>query len=103
MPMKGMEQLLVTYRKVKRQLNPRLEIEGILITMYDKRTNLSKEVKATLDEIYGDTIRIFDSIIPLSTKVAEAPVQGKSIFSYDPKNIAAERFTALAQEVLQNA
>ena len=102
LPMKGMEQLLVTIRRIRRRLNPQLEIEGILVTMFDKRTTLSKEVKTTIEGIYNDEVRIFESVIPISTKIAEAPSQGQSIFSYDPKNIAAERFISLAAEVIRN-
>jgi len=102
LPMKGMEQLLVTVRRVQRRLNPKLAIEGILVTMFNQRTNLSKEVRTAIDEIYGGKVRIFDTVIPLSTKVAEAPSQGKSIFRYDPKCAAAGCFAGLAEEVLRS-
>ncbi|WP_326910717.1 ParA family protein [Sedimentibacter sp. MB31-C6] len=100
--MRGMEQLLGTVKGVKAQINPNLEIEGILITMYDKRTNLSKEVLEVINETYGDYIKVFNSTIKISTKIAEAPSQGLSIFSYSPNSEVAKSYESLAREVLDN-
>lgn len=100
--MRGMEQLLETVQGVKAQINPELEIEGILITMYDKRTNLSKEVLGAVKEVYGQYIKVFNNAITISTKIAEAPSQGVSIFTYYPNSEAAKSYELLAKEVLSS-
>lgn len=100
--LKGMEQLLETIRGVKTQINPDLQIEGILLTMYDKRTNLSKEVLEAVNNTYGKHINIFKNVISVSTKIAEAPSQGVSIFTYQPNNEAAKSYELLAKEVINN-
>lgn len=100
--MRGMEQLLETIHGVKAQINPDLKIEGILITMYDKRTNLSKEVLEAIKLVYGQHIKVFESAITVSTKIAEAPSQGVSIFAYQPNSEAAKAYELLAKEVLAN-
>ncbi len=99
---RGMEQLLQSIVNVKEQINQKLHIEGLLITMYDKRTNLSKEVRKTLQEIYSVEINTFDTMINISTKIAEAPSQGKSIFSYQPNSEVANNYEQLAGEVINN-
>ena len=99
---KGMEQLLGTIQGIKAQINPGLEVEGILLTMYDKRTNLSKEVLESVRETYGNYIKVFNNVISVSTKVAEAPSQGVSIFKYQPKNEVARSYELLAKEVIGN-
>ena len=98
---KGLEQLMQTVRKVKRQLNPSLRIEGILLTMTDNRTNYSREVAALIRRIYGGKIRIFDSEIPRSVRAAETSAEGKSIFLHDPKGKAAEAYEKLSREVME--
>ncbi len=70
---RGMEQLLQSIVNVRTQINPKLSIEGILTTMYDKRTNLSKEIKKIIYEIYSNEICTFDTMINISTKIAESP------------------------------
>ncbi len=97
---KGLEQLLMTIKKVKRQINPRLKIDGILLTMVDKRTNFSKDIITLLHDAYGGKINIFYSEIPRSIKVAEASAAGVSIFKYDPKGKASMAYEAFAQEVV---
>lgn len=84
-----MGQLLRTVQKVKKQINPNLNVEGILLTLVDGRTNLSKETKITLQENYGSVIKIFDTKIPIAVKVAESTKVGQSIFSYDKNNRVA--------------
>ncbi|QSX05454.1 ParA family protein [Sedimentibacter sp. zth1] len=96
----GMEQLFETIKKVRRQINRNLEIEGVLLTMYDSRTSLSREVEKTLKSIYGETINIFKNKIVISTKAAEAPSQGKSLLSYQPRAEAAKNYHMLAEELL---
>ena len=100
--LKGMEQLLGTIQGIKAQINPGLKVEGILLTMYDKRTNLSKEVLESVRETYGNYIKVFKNIISVSTKIAEAPSQGVSIFKYQPKNEVARSYELLAKEVINN-
>ncbi len=102
LPAADMAQLVETVRKVRINLNPSLEIEGVLITMFDMRTKLSREAKDELYEAYAPYLRIFDAVIPRATKVAEAPAFGKSIFSYDPSCKAALAYERLTEEVMRN-
>ena len=85
---------------VKRKINPKLEIAGILITMADMRTNYSREIVELLHGAYGKDLRIFDSIIPLSIRAAEATAEGRSIYLHDPAGKVAAAYAALMQEVL---
>ncbi len=98
--LRGMEQLFETVNEIKGQLNPNLEIEGILLTMYNGSTTLSKEVSETIKEMYGNQIKVFENVIRISTKVAEAPSQGISIFKYNPTGKAAISYKLLANEVI---
>lgn len=100
---KGLEQLLQTINKVKRQINPKLRIEGILLTMVDSRTNYAKEISGMIRTTYGKKIRVFSTEIPRSVRAAEISAEGKSIFSYDPRGKVAEAYRTLTKEVLQNA
>ena len=100
---KGLEQLLQTINKVKRQINPKLRIEGILLTMVDGRTNYAKEISGMIRTTYGKKIRVFSTEIPRSIRAAEISAEGKSIFSYDPRGKVAEAYRTLTKEVLQNA
>ena len=99
---KGMSQLLKTVSKVQRQINPKLKIDGILLTLIDTRTKLSKEVKEQLQDIYGSIIRIYETQIPRAIKVAESTSFGKSIFSYDKNGKVTEAYEMFAKEVLEN-
>ncbi len=100
LPVKGLEQLIKTIGKVRRQINPRLFIEGILLTMVDVRTNYAKDISAMLREAYGGRVRIFENSIPLSVRVAEISAEGISIYKHDPKGKAACAYEALVKEVL---
>lgn len=100
---KGLEQLLQTINKVKRQINPKLTIEGILLTMVDGRTNYAKEISGMIRATYGKKIRVFTTEIPRSTRAAEISAEGKSIFTYDPRGKVADAYRTLTKEVLQNA
>lgn len=100
---KGLEQLLLTVNKVKRQLNPKLRIEGILLTMVDARTNNAKEIAELVREIYGKKVPVFETEIPKSVRLAETPAEGKSIFAHDPKGKAAAAYESLTKEVMRNA
>ena len=90
LPAKGLEQLLSTVNKVKRQINPKLQIDGILLTMVDNRTNFAKEIAALLRETYGSKIKVFGTEIPHSVRAKEISAEGKSIFSHDPGGKVAE-------------
>lgn len=100
LPAKGLEQLLQTVAKVRRQINPRLRIDGILLTMVNSRTNFAKMISALLRETYGSKIRVFDTTIPQSIRAAETSAEGVSIFSHDPKGGVAMAYRALTQEVI---
>ena len=83
---KGLEQLLQTIQKVRRQINPKLKIEGILMTMTDSRTNYGREIDALIRQVYGSKIRVFEQPIPHSVRAAEISAEGRSIFAYDRKD-----------------
>lgn len=87
---KGLEQLLQTVNKVRRQINPKLRIEGILLTMVDSRTNYTKEISALIRDLYGHKIKVFSTDIPRSVRAAEISAEGKSIFAHDPRGKVAE-------------
>ena len=95
----GMTQLFDTVALVKKQINPGLQIEGVLITLANMRTNLAKNTVAIIQEAYGGSVRIFPHPIPYSTKVKEASASGKSIFAYEPKGNAAYAYEQLVKEV----
>ena len=100
---KGLEQLLRTVGKVRRQINPKLKIEGILLTMTDSRTNYGKQIDTMIRQAYGSKIKVFDQTIPRSVRAAETSAAGKSIFQHDPKGKVAEAYQSLAREVLADA
>jgi chromosome partitioning protein len=95
---KGLEQLLQTINKVRRQINPKLKIDGILLTMVDNRTNYSKEISSLLRDTYGSKMKIFDVEIPHSVRAAEISAEGRSIFAHDPKGKVAEAYRELTKE-----
>lgn len=99
---KGTSQLISVVSRVKNQLNEELEIGGILLTLVDKRTNLSKETKKLLENSYGSIVNIYDTQIPVATKVAESSSQGKSIFCYDKNNRCCESYYKFSKEVLDS-
>jgi len=96
---KGLEQLMRTIARVKRQINPHLTVDGILLTMMDSRTTLAKGISEQLRRNYGS--RVFASEIPRSIRVAEISVTGTSIYEHDPEGKAAQAYAALTKEVLQ--
>ncbi len=100
---KGLEQLLQTVGKVRRQINPKLKIEGILLTMTDSRTNYGKQIDTLIRQAYGSKIKVFGQTIPRSVRAAETSAAGKSIFQHDPKGKVAEAYQSLAREVLADA
>ena len=100
---KGLEQLLQTVQKVRRQINPKLKIGGILLTMTDSRTNYGKQVSNLIRQAYGKHLKVFEQTIPRSVRAAETSAAGKSIFAYDPKGKVAEAYKSLAKEVQADA
>jgi chromosome partitioning protein len=99
---KGLELLIGTIAKVKRNINPALDFNGILITMYDGRLRFSKSILNELREAYGQHIRIYDTMIPQSVKAVENTAEGKSLFAYDNKCKVSLAYEAFAREVLAN-
>lgn len=97
--LKNMEELLTTIGKVRTQINPNLSVDGVLITLTDERTNLTKEVITTLKEKYTGILKIYDSKIPRAVKAAESTIEGKSIFNYSKNNKVADAYYNFALEV----
>ncbi len=97
---KGMEQLFKTIGKVRRQLNPKLEIGGILITMADTRTNYTKEIISLLHTTYKNKLHIFKSIIPSSVRASEISAEGKSIYAHAATSKVALAYENVVAEVL---
>ena len=101
LPAKGLEQLLQTVAKVRRQINPKLRIDGILLTMVDSRTNYAREVSALLRDTYGSKLKVFASDIPQSVRAAEISAEGKSIYAHDPNGKVAAAYRELTKEVMK--
>lgn len=97
LPAKGLEQLLETINKVKRQINPKLKIEGILLTMVDSRTNYSKDISNLIRESYGGKLKVYKTDIPRSVRAEEISAEGHSIFKHDPKGKVAEAYKILTK------
>ena len=102
LPVKGLQQLIKTIGKVRRQINPRLQIEGILLTMVDSRTNYAREISTMLRETYGSRVNVFSVYIPISVRAAEISAEGISIYKHDPKGKVAASYETLVEEVLEN-
>lgn len=98
--LEGLSQLLGTVRLVQRSLNPALEIEGVLLTMFDRRLNLSRQVAEEAREYFGG--KVFDTTIPRNVRLAEAPSFGQPIATYDVVSPGAQSYLALAQELLRS-
>ena len=103
LPAKGLEQLLQTVNKVRRQINPRLKIEGILLTMVNARTNDAKEISELIRNAYGGKIKVYDTEIPRSVRASEISKEGTSIFKHDPGGKVADAYRELTREVVKNA
>jgi chromosome partitioning protein len=99
--LEGVSELLDTLMRLRRTINPSLAIEGILLTMYDDRTTLSKQVAADLRSFFGS--QVFESVIPRNVRLAEAPSHGKPVIFYDIHSKGAESYIQLAKEVIANA
>jgi len=98
--LEGVSELLDTLMRIRRSLNPSLAIEGILLTMFDERTTLSRQVSADLRSFFGT--QVFGAVIPRNVRLAEAPSHGKPIIFYDIHSKGAESYTQLAKEVIAN-
>ena len=96
--LEGLSQLLNTIRLVQKHFNADLRIEGVLLTMYDARTNLGSEVVEEVRKYFRE--RVYDTIIPRNVRLSEAPSHGQSIIDYNPKSKGAENYHALAKEVM---
>ncbi|MBV9405442.1 MAG: ParA family protein, partial [Acidobacteriaceae bacterium] len=96
--LEGISQLMDTVDRVKEAFNPELKVQGVLLTMYDDRTNLTRQVEADLREFFG--AEVFKTVIPRSVRLAEAPSFGKPILAYDPRSRGAEAYIQLAKEIL---
>ena len=96
--LEGISQLMDTVDRVKEAFNSDLRVEGVLLTMYDDRTNLTRQVEADLRDFFGE--EVFKSIIPRSVRLAEAPSFGKPILAYDPRSRGAEAYIQLAKEIM---
>ncbi|HLH08877.1 MAG TPA: ParA family protein, partial [Terriglobales bacterium] len=97
----GVSELLDTLMRIRRTINPSLAIEGILLTMYDDRTTLSKQVSADLRSFFGS--QVFETVIPRNVRIAEAPSHGMPVIFYDIHSKGAESYIQLAKEVIANA
>lgn len=98
--LEGLSQLLYTIRLVTERMNSKLEVEGVLFTMFDGRTNLSQQVVENVRDNLN--LRIYKNVIPRNVRLAEAPSYGLPITEYDPRSTGAEAYTKLAKEVIKN-
>ncbi|MBV9296114.1 MAG: ParA family protein [Acidobacteriaceae bacterium] len=96
--LEGISQLLDTLDRVRDNVNAKLRVEGVLLTMYDDRTNLTRQVEADLRDFFGG--EVFKTVIPRTVRLAEAPSFGKPIVAYDPRSRGAEAYSELAKEIL---
>jgi chromosome partitioning protein len=101
LPIKGLQQLLKTVGKVRKQINPKLQIGGIVFNMVDSRTREHRENMELLRDSYGSRLNIFETVIPFSVRVKECGKAGESIYKYDEKGKAAHAFEQLTREVLE--
>lgn len=97
---KGLQQLNRTINKVKVEINPKLKVSGILLTMVDSRTNYAKDISQLIRDTYNGHIKVFDTAIPMSVRAAECNSLGQSIYKYDPKGKVAEAYRELTKEVM---
>ncbi|HHU61228.1 MAG: AAA family ATPase [Bacillota bacterium] len=100
--LEGLSQLVSTIAMVQEHLNPALEWEGVVMTMFDVRTNLSQQVIDDVKTYFQNTVRVYNSIIPRNVRLGEAPSFGQPIALYDPKSRGAEAYKNLAREVLNS-
>jgi chromosome partitioning protein len=96
--LEGVSELLDTLMRIRRTLNPNLAVEGILMTMHDERTTLSRQVTSDLRSFFGS--QVFETIVPRNVRLAEAPSHGKPIILYDSSSSGAKAYEKLAKEVI---
>jgi chromosome partitioning protein len=96
--LEGVSALVATIQEIRRAANPALELEGVLLTMFDERTNLSNQVMTDLKDFFGE--KVFSSIIPRNIRLGEAPSHGRPILLYDIKSKGAEAYIRLAKEII---
>ena len=100
LPAKGMTQLMKTINKVRKQINPALKVDGVLLTLADMRTNLARLTADTLRQQYGSMLKIYKTHIPIAVKAAEISATGQSIFAYDKGGKVAQAYADFTKEVL---
>jgi chromosome partitioning protein len=98
--LEGLSQLLQTVKRIKRGLNPSLTIAGIVLTMFDKRTNLSYQVAENAEKYFKHLV--FKTVVPRNVRLGEAPSFGKPILMYDAASVGAKSYTSLAEEIMHN-
>lgn len=102
LPIKGLQQLISTIVPIRKRLNRRLYIEGVVLTMVDGRTRYAREITETLREAYNGKMKIFDQVIPASVKIVEASANGESIYQYCRKSKVAEAYEKLTKELMES-
>jgi chromosome partitioning protein len=102
LPAKGMTQLMRTIGKVRRQINPNLKIDGVLLTLADMRTNLARATAETIRQQYGSVLKIYKTLIPVAVKAAETSATGQSIYAYDKGSKVAQAYADFTKEVMAN-
>ena len=100
LPAKGMTQLMKTISRIKKQINPALKVDGILLTLVDTRTNLARLTADAIQQQYGSMLKIYKTQIPIAVKAAEISAAGQSIFAYDKNSKVAQAYDAFTREVL---
>ena len=100
LPAKGMTQLMKTISKVRKQINPYLKVDGVVLTLTDMRTNLARATADTLRQQYGGMLKIYKTQIPIAVKAAEISAAGQSIFAYDKGSKVAQAYTDFTKEVM---
>jgi chromosome partitioning protein len=99
--LEGLADLMTTLRRVRAAFNPAVDVEGVLLTMYDERTNLGAQVAASVRDFFKE--KVFQTVIPRNVRLAEAPSHGLPVIAYDPKSKGAEAYMSLAREFLSKA
>ncbi len=102
LPAKGLELLLQTVNKVRKYINPKLRIEGILLTMVDSRTNYARDISNLIRNAYGGKLHVYKTDIPQSVRASEISAEGKSIYEHDPRGKVADAYRTLTKEVMKN-
>ena len=97
--LEGLSHLVRTIERVRQHLNPRLEIQGVILTMFDKRNNLSELVAADVRNHFGE--RVYETVIPRNVRISESPSHGKPVLLYDFRSPGAQAYVLLASEILK--